>query len=90
MNELLSITHIAGPKITACGRIIQRCSLCGYKLVDSRGVAVAQNEDGTFPEIGHWQVGRLVRVTDGNPTCFELLDDTDKLPDDSCLALVED
>jgi hypothetical protein len=81
----MSITHIAGGAITVSGRTIQRCSLCGEILVDSRGCAVPQNPDGTFPEIGTWQPGRLVRVSGGNPTRYELLDDTDKLPEDSCL-----
>lgn len=79
-----TITHIAGPPITACGRLIQRCSLCGEKLVDSKNTA---SPDGRGP--GTWQVGRLVQVTEGNPQRWTLLDDTEKLPDDSCLELVE-
>ena len=35
------------------------------------------------------EVGRLVQVEEGNPTRYSLLPDTDKLPDDSCLDLVE-
>ncbi len=85
-----TVTHIAGPRLDVCGRIVQRCSLCGEKLCDSKNVAMALNEDGTPPEFSTWQVGRLVRVTRGNPTSFVLLPDTDKLPDDSCLDLVED
>jgi len=85
-----SITHIAGPAITACGRTIQRCSLCGEKMVDSKGCMVPENEDGSFDPIGTWEVGRLVRVTPGNPTHWEMLPNEDgKLPDDSCLDLIE-
>lgn len=83
-----SLTHIAGPRITACGRVVQRCSLCGAKLCDSLNVAMPLNPDGSEPEFPTWQTGRLVRVTTGNPTVFELLDDTDKLPDDSCFDLI--
>lgn len=84
-----STTHIAGPAITACGRLIQRCSLCGDKMVDSKGMMAPINPDGSTPSIGTWEVGRLVRVTTGNPQHWELLPGTDKLPDDSCLELVE-
>ncbi len=85
-----TVTHIAGPAITACGRLIQRCSLCGEKLVDSKGCAMPLKRDGTADSIGTWEVGRLVQVTVGeNPTRSLLLPDTDRLPDDSCLELVE-
>lgn len=86
-----SVTHIAGPRIEACGRIVQRCSLCGEKLCDSKGCAMPQNKDGSLPEFSTWQVGRLVRVTSGWPTCYELLEDeSGRLPGDSCLDLLED
>jgi len=118
---MTSTTHIAGPRIEACGRIIQRCSLCGEKLCDSKNVAMPLEKctacDGTGgyqpayvsggeivgpdvcpdcggtgdkpPVFATWEVGRLVRVTPGQPTSFILLDDTCKLPDDSCIDLVE-
>jgi hypothetical protein len=86
-----TVTHIAGPAITACGRVVQRCSLCGEKLVDSKGCAMPIQEDGTPDTIGTWEVGRLVQVSvDCNPTSYVLLPDTDRLPDDSCLELIED
>jgi hypothetical protein len=84
-----TVTHIAGPAITACGRTIQRCSLCGEKLVDDKNCAMPLREDGTADSIGTWEVGRLVQVEGGNPTRYSLLPDTDKLPEDSCLALLE-
>jgi hypothetical protein len=86
---LTTVTHIAGPRITACGRIVQRCSLCGEKLCDSKNAAMPLNEDGTAPEFPTWEVGRLIRVEEGNPAEYLLLPDTDRLPDDSCLALLE-
>jgi hypothetical protein len=80
-----TVTHIAGPAIHAGGRVVQRCSLCGEKLVDSKNTA---SPDGG--SIGTWQVGRLVQVTVGqNPTRSLLLDDTDQLPPDSCIELLE-
>lgn len=91
MTHMNTVTHIAGPAITACGRLVQRCSLCGEKLVDSKGCAMPLMPDGTADSIGTWEVGRLVQVTvDTNPTRYLLLPDTDKLPDDTCFALLED
>ena len=53
-----TVTHVAGPVVTICGRSIQR-----------------------------W---RLVRVTSGNPTQYELVGEFgDALPEDFCIALVE-
>jgi hypothetical protein len=84
-----TVTHIAGPTITACGRHIQRCSLCGEKLCDSKGQMAPLNSDGSPPTFPSWETGRLVRVTAGNPTHFKLLPDTDRLPTDSCIHLLE-
>lgn len=84
-----STTHIIGPAITACGRIVQRCSLCGEKLCDSLNVAMPFGPNGELPEFPTWPIGRLLRVSGGNPTRWLLLEDTDKLPDDSCFNLVE-
>lgn len=79
-----SVTHIAGHSITVRGRLIQRCALCGEKLVDSLNTA---SPDGR--PIGTWEVGRFVNVTFGNPSRSVVLENSDKLPDDSCLSLVE-
>ena len=85
-----TVTHISGVRLDVCGRIIQRCSLCGEKLCDSLNTAAPLNADGSIPEFRTWPQGRLIQVTPGNPTRWLLLPDVDKLPDDSCLALVED
>lgn len=85
----MTTTHIAGVRLDVCGRVIQRCSLCGFKLCDSLGVAMLLNPDGSDPEFATWQTGRLIQVEEGNPTRWLMLPDTDKLPDDSCLSLVE-
>lgn len=85
-----STTHITGPTVTVCGRVVQRCSLCGEKLCDSKGVMMPLNKDGSVPVFATWEVGRLVRVTPGFPTSFVLLEDMHELPMDSCLDLVED
>lgn len=33
-----TVTHIAGPVMNIDGRAIQRCAVCGEKLIDSRGM----------------------------------------------------
>lgn len=81
----MSVTHISGVRLDVCGRIIQRCSLCGAKLADSQDCAMPMNPDGSPPEFPTWPPGRLIQVEAGNPTHSTLLPDSDKLPDDSCL-----
>lgn len=84
-----SVTHIAGPAITACGRVIQRCSLCGAKLCDSNNVAIVTTREDQEPKFPTWEVGRLIRVSAGNPTNYMLLEDTDRLPKDTCFDLLD-
>jgi hypothetical protein len=81
------MTHIAGPAIHV-GFTIQRCSLCGAILIDSRGTAMPITEKDPNPKISTWEVGRLVRVETGNPICWTLLENTDRLPDDSCIDII--
>ena len=50
-----TVTHVVGPIIKVYDRIVQRCSLCGEKLLDSIGVKVRASEAGledfaTHPE----------------------------------------
>jgi hypothetical protein len=82
-----TLTHIAGVRLDVCGRIIQRCSLCGAKLADSENCAMILNEDGSAPEFPTWQTGRLIQVIVGNPTAYIMLPNSDRLPDDSCIDL---
>lgn len=80
-----TITHISGPCLCVSGRTIQRCALCGAKLIDSEGTMSPMREDGTFPTFPSWEPGRLIQVRAGNPTESILLPDSDKLPPDNCL-----
>lgn len=85
-----STSHLAGAAITVEGRLIQRCAICGDKLIDSKNcfIAATTRENDTFSS---WKPGMFVRVTTGNPQQWELLEDSGdgKLPDDSCIDLVE-
>ncbi len=80
-----TVTHISGIRLDVCGRVIQRCSLCGAKLCDSEGAMMVVNQDGSVPEFATWPIGRLVQVEAGNPTRSSLLEDSDRLPPDSCI-----
>lgn len=78
---MASLTHIAGSVIHLAGpRTIQRCALCGMKLVDD-----LHQPSGVTPT---WEIGRLIRSTEGQPDV--MLPSGDDLPLDSCLQLVED
>lgn len=85
----MSVTHIAGGWVEISGRVVQRCSWCGEKLIDSLGAALPIKEDGSFNMIATWPPGKMVRVTQGSPTISVVLDECDDLPDDSCADLVE-
>ena len=84
-----TVSHFSGQRMNIDGRIIQRCTVCGEKLCDSKNVAMCQNADGTFPEFATFPVDRVIQVTPGNPTSFIVMPETDRLPEDACIALVE-
>lgn len=88
-TKVETLTHIAGPRMTVCDRVIQRCAICGFKLCDSLGVSMPLNPDGSVPKFACWEPGRMVRETQGMPTRYEMLPDTHVLPTDSCIDIVE-
>lgn len=77
----MSVTHIAGIVVKVDGRIIQRCGLCGEKLVDSLGCVTS---DGS--EMPTWKEHTFIHI-DGN--YCEAREPTQQLPEDNCLPLVE-
>lgn len=88
-----TVTHLAGPRIDVCGRIIQRCSVCGTKLCDSLGAMMPVNRDGSPPVFPTFPEDRMIQVTLGqNPTRYLPLPPSDKLPPDACIlmGMVED
>ena len=81
-----TITHFVGPRMDVCGRIIQRCSVCGAKLMDSEGVMMLANPDGTPGRFATWPEGQIIRTTLGNPShTLLVLDDDCRLPEDACV-----
>lgn len=93
----MAIVHLAGNEVYIGTRIIQRCLVCGHKLVDmDLAHCVSYGADGPEPAEGHaWGVGHLIEVSDGNPTCSVDIGTTEEpiFPaahwPDSCLHLVE-
>lgn len=77
----MSVSHIAGLIVKIDGRVIQRCAVCGEKLIDSLNSASC---DGSPMPV--WQENRFVQV-DGN--YWSLLPESNELPVDHCLPLVE-
>jgi hypothetical protein len=80
-----TITHFVGPRMDVCGRIIQRCTVCGARLCDSQDVMMPYQLDGRPGEYATWPEGRVIRVTLGNPTRTEVLPDNERLPSDACV-----
>ena len=82
------MTHLAGSVVNIGGRIIQRCLVCGYKLVDL---------ELTGKEIQRgWALGTLVEVyeREDGPTVYVQTAVTStstfaKPWDDCCIELVE-
>jgi hypothetical protein len=90
-------THVAGPVIivpdhrSKTDRMIQRCVVCGHKLVDSLGQMVVVSEGEEVGSACHFGERRYIRITEGNP---QRLEDVgcfihDDQPQDFCLSLVE-
>lgn len=69
---MTNITHIAAPPVLLETRIIQRCSLCGTKLLDI---------DRDEPEHIPWIAGKFI-ATNGNFNV--MLPFTDEIPNNLC------
>jgi hypothetical protein len=62
-----TVTHIAGQTIMACGRVVQRSSLCVEKLCDSKNMMAHVGPNGSAPKFLSWEVGERVQVGAGDP-----------------------
>jgi len=84
-----SIVHMAGPVIHLNGRAIQRCPICGYKLVDTKGMMTVLDGEGNA-EVKMWIPGQAIEVTEGFPTEFRILPEITVWPENNCFVLCED
>lgn len=86
------VVHLAGPIVMIDGRLIQRCVVCGEKLLDSKNAMVAvptnrQAEDDT--ELAHWEEGYLIEFSGSQQVALGMFESEGPLPDEFCLSLVE-
>jgi len=92
----MNATHLAGNAIVIGDRIIQRCFICGLKLADNRGAMAPVGEDGKAPVFPTWPTGAWVEVTEGNPTAYIVVGesesptmDTTDVPPNCCLERID-
>lgn len=85
-----STVHIAGPPALIGNRLLQRCIVCGFKLVDSHPVEV-ENAPGVPISFPHFKTKSAIRVDETeNGPLFVVLDvPEDHYPPDICTDLLE-
>lgn len=89
----MGTVHLAGNDVRIGTRIIQRCLICGFKLLDMDLSRMAV-PDGDDRGVATFAVGHLIEVSEGNPTNYVDIGDT-KQPQfdagwqDCCIHLVE-
>jgi hypothetical protein len=84
------MVHLAGVDVFVEGRHIQRCSICGFALIndDLARMAVPAGESDRRPSA--WAVGSFVEVTGSNPQQSVLVSDgaDGRLPEGCCCSVV--
>ena len=78
------VTHLAGVFVGLAGRVIQRCAVCGYKLVDNKNTA---SPDGSA--MPTWTDGALVEIDGNRSSMVGMYEDPAPLPASFCINLVE-
>lgn len=86
-----TVTHVAGPAVIVSGRGIQRCCVCGEKLIDTKHQMVPLNEDGSPGLASCWADGAMVQFDGSNPRRESHVGQfgVNRLPADSCIVLIE-
>jgi hypothetical protein len=85
----MSVTHMAGPVVGVAGRGVQRCAVCGEKLLDSKNAMAPVGPNGERPEFPFWREGALVECDGNRSSDAGDFMTAEHLPDDFCLSLVE-
>lgn len=82
-------THLAGTPVNVIGRWIQRCLVCGEKLVDSENHDMITTEGKIY--VSFWPVGGIIRIDGKNSSCIGITEIPEiiYLPENFCLDLVE-
>lgn len=97
MPNELDTAHIAGPSFVMRDRLIQRCIICGHRLLDYSGIDLIDGYPHLNGERLHtWVPGAQVLLREGCD-CFECQTFVGMFPEDSqavahllCLDLVEE
>lgn len=90
---MTTTVHLAGNRVCIEGRVIQRCLVCGYKLVDSKGMVTPDDDDRGVPT---WEIGHLISVSGGDGvTGYSDIGDThqpffEATWQDCCINLIEE
>ena len=77
----MSVTHIAAPPVVLEDRIIQRCSLCGMKLIDMPKPSIQDEKPPDKP----WIPGKFISVSEDFQVMMPF---TDYIPTDLCYYVV--
>lgn len=91
-------THLAERPVNINGRTIQRCCVCGFKLIDDHGRGGTVDARGKAGPVMTFEPGDFVRLpldvsqTDNDEPRRPILaghTNTDRLPADFCIDMVE-
>lgn len=77
----MSVTHIAGSSINFRGRLLQRCAVCGEKLLDAVPTP--------FCNHNFFAMGMLITVDGVRVEQRGIIHNDVDVPEDFCIALVE-
>lgn len=69
--------HLAGNFVVIGSRVIQRCLVCGYKLIDNLGQVTEVTENDPNSQTSTWPIGGLIQIDDGNPVQMTLLSESE-------------
>ena len=80
----MSLTHVAAPAIQIGDRVIQRCAICGEKLIDARPSMhdFLQKAGLIDIKLATWDAGAYVRIHNNSQVRVNV-------PDNLCIVLVE-
>lgn len=86
----MTVTHVAAHPIVLNERVIQRCAICGEKLLDSKNSSIPIGPDGETPVFPVWTPGSLVEIKGTRSLDIgSFSDESKQLPESLCINLVE-
>ncbi len=89
----MTTLHLAGTPVNVEGRWIQRCLICGEKLIDSNDQAnIEVMLEGNEASIHFFPVGGIIKIRPYSQVCIEITEvpHFDNAPKGLCIDLVEE